>query len=328
MTDKPQHEFGVSRETDTEAPSDVSRETGKKPSRKSAVYLYLLVLFGAAFLMLLLAYFVQQRNNDATQEDLELLTASRQELMEDIQRLEQENDKLQKDVDLKQYATEQARELYEKVRQENREYEKSLDNVRSQLSNARILWYLERFINEKDYLMAACVVEFSDHYFNEQNRGYPTSNPPLPVYAARYLELRDWLEEHGHVGILVFTATEDGSDASQRPMVMMGNAVNASEEQKIAASAAKNLWNIINCYSDDPEAAAMLVAGFCDPEYNFPAYLTTAYFRSSTIALFQQIKTDLTERGHLIEADGIPHYAEDGKIVDIPQGTFETYTGG
>ena len=93
MTDKPQHEFGVSRETDTEAPSDVSRETGKKPSRKSAVYLYLLVLFGAAFLMLLLAYFIQQRNNaeaiDGLQDSWNL---SREELVEEIAKLKEDKE--------------------------------------------------------------------------------------------------------------------------------------------------------------------------------------------------------------------------------------------
>ena len=99
MTDKPQHEFGVSRETDTEAPSDVSRETGKKPSRKSAVYLYLLVLFGAAFLMLLLAYFIQQRNNaeaiDGLQDSWNL---SREELVEEIAKLKEEKEQWQADT--------------------------------------------------------------------------------------------------------------------------------------------------------------------------------------------------------------------------------------
>ena len=36
---------------------------GKK--KRSSVFIYLAVLFGAAFLMLLLAYFVQQRNSNA-----------------------------------------------------------------------------------------------------------------------------------------------------------------------------------------------------------------------------------------------------------------------
>ena len=42
---------------------------GDRKSRQSAVYLYLLILFGAALLMLLLAYFVQQRGNENTVSD-------------------------------------------------------------------------------------------------------------------------------------------------------------------------------------------------------------------------------------------------------------------
>ena len=43
--------------------------TASRKNRSSAVYLYLLILFGAAFLMLLLAYFVQQRNKENTVSD-------------------------------------------------------------------------------------------------------------------------------------------------------------------------------------------------------------------------------------------------------------------
>ena len=46
--------------------SHVSRETSPHPpnGKRSSFYVYLAVLFGAAFLMLLLAYFVQRRNNE------------------------------------------------------------------------------------------------------------------------------------------------------------------------------------------------------------------------------------------------------------------------
>lgn len=61
-------------------------------NKRSSFYVYLAVLFGAAFLMLLLAYFVQQRNNATAQSDLRSsFSASRQELLDEIQRLEEEN---------------------------------------------------------------------------------------------------------------------------------------------------------------------------------------------------------------------------------------------
>ncbi len=71
----------------------VSRETSPHPpnGKRSSFYVYLAVLFGAAFLMLLLAYFVQRRNNETAQSDLRSsFSASRQELMEEIEGLEEE----------------------------------------------------------------------------------------------------------------------------------------------------------------------------------------------------------------------------------------------
>ena len=71
----------------------VSRETGTPPkNRRSAVYLYLLVLFGAAFLMLLLAYFVQRRNNQATQDSWNL---SKEQLAEENRKLTEKNEELE-----------------------------------------------------------------------------------------------------------------------------------------------------------------------------------------------------------------------------------------
>ena len=76
-------------------PADVSRET-KTPNRKSSVYLYLLVLFSAAFLMLLLAYFIQQRNNQATIDGLQdSWNLSRGELVEENRKLTEKNEELE-----------------------------------------------------------------------------------------------------------------------------------------------------------------------------------------------------------------------------------------
>ena len=64
-------------------------------NKPSSFYVYLAVLFGAAFLMLLLAYFVQQRNNETAQSDLRSwFSASRQELLDEIEGLEEEKQEL------------------------------------------------------------------------------------------------------------------------------------------------------------------------------------------------------------------------------------------
>lgn len=71
-------------------------EDGKEapsPNKRTAVYRYLLVLFGAAFILLLLAYFIQQRSSETAISDLrDSMNLSRAELMEEIDGLREENE--------------------------------------------------------------------------------------------------------------------------------------------------------------------------------------------------------------------------------------------
>lgn len=77
-----------------EGAPDASRETpspAQGKNKRSSFFVYLAVLFGAAFLMLLLAYFVQRRNNETAYSDLQnTMNLSRGELMEEIRGLEEE----------------------------------------------------------------------------------------------------------------------------------------------------------------------------------------------------------------------------------------------
>ena len=79
-------------------PKDGSAGTPSFPpkNKRSSAYLYLVVLFGAAFLMLLLAYFVQQRNNQTTISGLQdSWNLSREELVEENQLLTEKNEELE-----------------------------------------------------------------------------------------------------------------------------------------------------------------------------------------------------------------------------------------
>ena len=86
-----------------EAPLAPEQEDGEetplpadRKNRRSSVYLYLLILFGAAFLMLLLAYFVQRRSSEDTISDLrDSMNLSRQELLDEIQELKDKNAELE-----------------------------------------------------------------------------------------------------------------------------------------------------------------------------------------------------------------------------------------
>lgn len=79
----------VSRETSQPRETNAQEAPGK--NKRSSFYVYLAVLFGAAFLMLLLAYFVQRRNNETALSSLRSsMNLSREELMEEIEGLEEE----------------------------------------------------------------------------------------------------------------------------------------------------------------------------------------------------------------------------------------------
>lgn len=144
---------------------NVSRETNKPSppapqlNKRSSVYIYLAVLFGAAFLMLLLAYFIQQRNSEATISGLQSSwNLSREELMEENQRLEEENATLKDIVDT--MTTER-----DKLQEENNDLTKQLESERCSAEawkdRADVLSsfaFLEQALRDKDYEIAArCV---------------------------------------------------------------------------------------------------------------------------------------------------------------------------
>lgn len=72
-----------------------------RPARKANVMTYLVVLFGAAFLLMLLTYFMQQRTNEQTidslKESMTTITA-----MKSLEELQSDNASLQKALDLAQ----------------------------------------------------------------------------------------------------------------------------------------------------------------------------------------------------------------------------------
>ena len=188
-------------------------------NKPSSAYIYMAVLFGAAFLMLLLAYFVQQRNNDAVQDNLELLTASRQELLEQIAALEEEKESLQGSV-------ESLRDEVDRLNQENEGWKQHLAEARTQVAKegtqARAisyLWYLSQFMEARDYPMAAIAIYFSGN-------GYSSSYETNPAQLEQYLAYRQELIDRGYLAevpsvldsqpspSLIFTQRRDPSQSA------------------------------------------------------------------------------------------------------------------
>ena len=117
-------------------------------NKRSSVYVYLAVLFGAAFLMLLLAYFVQQRNNAAVLDDLRSTTASRQELLEEIQRLEDEKSHLSRQADELRQQLKEERDLSGQMQRE----------MSDRISSWSDFWELECAYLENDYESCAAIL--------------------------------------------------------------------------------------------------------------------------------------------------------------------------
>ncbi len=136
----------------------VSRETSPHPpnGKRSSFYVYLAVLFGAAFLMLLLAYFVQRRNNETAISALRsTMNLSRDELMEEIDGLEEEKqglltekEALQAQMDELNTQLESANKQYEFI---NGAYEKYVGYT----SILQVLYAAEVRLEARDYDGAA-----------------------------------------------------------------------------------------------------------------------------------------------------------------------------
>lgn len=137
----------------------VSRETpapAQEKNKRSSFFVYLAVLFGAAFLMLLLAYFVQQRNSESTISSLQdSMNLSRAELMEEIQRLQEEKESLEA-------ALQTAGEERDSLAGEKSELERQLQNAQGDLDEAReragvltSFSILEQALRDKNYEIAA-----------------------------------------------------------------------------------------------------------------------------------------------------------------------------
>ncbi len=196
---------GVSRETLPEGHPTVSRETPDGPgeaqgkNKRSSFYVYLVVLFGAAFLMLLLAYFVQRRNNEAAISELRsTMDLSREELMEEIQELQEERDGLLASL-------QEADERQSSLTEQKNELERQLQNTQDSLDEA---WkrngimtsfaILEQALRNKDYEIAAQQVRALCQPERDLDLGIVGENPRVYFDGkARLAEIIPLLEKHG-----------------------------------------------------------------------------------------------------------------------------------
>lgn len=146
-------------------------ETPNK-KKNGPVFTYLAIMFAVAFLMLLLAYFIQQRNNEVAMDGLldsitsfesldELLEENRQ-LREDLDSREQELDDLQKQLDTLQETLdttlEDQEEEYSRLEEARLQAQNNADIAEAELLSWTVFWDAEQLYRQEEYEACAEVV--------------------------------------------------------------------------------------------------------------------------------------------------------------------------
>lgn len=136
-------------------PSETPKPDAPPSPKKSApVFVYLAIMFAAAFLMLLLAYFIQERNSAAQIGNLQSAMESFQsidDLMEENRQLRSELEALRNDYDTL------AQEL-ENTQRQLEETQEAMDGLARSAIAAQNMFLLENLIREERYEEAAAVL--------------------------------------------------------------------------------------------------------------------------------------------------------------------------
>lgn len=283
-----------------ETPIPEEKEAPPSPPEKnkpSSAYVYLAVLFGAAFLMLLLAYFVQQRNNDAVLDDLRSTTASREELLEDIKALEAERDQLQKEVEYQKGRVKQKNEEAEQLQSTLEDSNSRWSDLHIQTMTLSYFWYIDQFMKNKDYPMAAAAVLFQADTLRET---WNTQVAINPVQVEQYESYRQELIDRGYLQEL------DESPENNGYRIWFTDQWSPSERDDVAAL--YNLWCALNEHfifeSDNAAAQYLFYYPLGRPETGYQDYvarLTSDFTREQ----FQIMKDELTEDWFItVLADG------------------------
>ena len=165
------------------------------------------------------------------------------------------------------------------------------------LGRAAALSWLERFCAQREWLMAACVVEDCDAMFNPRNRAHGPIAPLPAALSARYLQLREDVMEQSKLLAVTRTALNPGDPDHYFEQVDISPASTSPYGQK-AVEAATRLWPILKAYGQgDSDWAAVLLGD----EQRYRAELESGAFQTDTVELFRQVKDDLIQSGLIRE---------------------------
>lgn len=194
-----------------EAPEE-EKSTPTSPLGGRSVFAYLAVLFGAAFLLLLFAYLMQQRDSAEIMGNLSQLRESMgsihsiDELTEENRALREENERLKKDNETLQASLQSAADdLAEAKKAKERadtEWERAYDKYAGYSSILGALYTAEIKLAEKDYEGAADdLTDIQYQYFVDTIEKYDAEtehyNPEGMFLRPRFDALVEELTKHG-----------------------------------------------------------------------------------------------------------------------------------
>lgn len=165
-----------------------------KPGKKNPVLFYLVILFAAAFILLLMSYRMQQRSNQAAMDNLqqtsnsavqslENLIAERDALAEQVKEIEEELDQKQSELEQSQVA--------------NKELQSQSEMLARQLKAMEYFWQIDDYYARGYYRQARELIETLEAQNlhtalpAENTTGTDRFSP-----AQRYQEIRDALMEN------------------------------------------------------------------------------------------------------------------------------------
>ena len=170
-------------------------ESPKSSSRKKqSVYIYLAILFAAAFLLLLLAYFMQQRTSEAAIGSLRDTVTT----FESLDELLDENQSLRQQLVQAEESLSQAEAKQDELEQENQDLIDARDEISDQLDHILLLERLEYLCESGQTEEAQALLHASGdlsaiYAALDENLTSSDEGSALPSFSARYQAVLDTL---------------------------------------------------------------------------------------------------------------------------------------
>lgn len=230
-----------------------------------------------------------------------------QEMIEDVRTVDQlraENEALQNQLEAALDAQQAAEREYETQRDYVDALSQKLNITTIQKWRSDYLFYIGQFMDNGDYPMAAMVAGLSAKWYFHRT-GFELGESP-PLNPAQNVQYREYVEELADKGYLQL---EFGSVIDSSPSVpALPEQYDPSQSPEMASLGI--LWAALNeCYVlNEPWAAAQFLVRYQNHTLgNYLQYLDSTA-TDYTIRLYERLVSDLTERGYLIENDGVFDY--------------------